>query len=104
MLSDKIKNILRKVLVGGMISPDDKMAILELLENEAKGNTEKLKNEVGGIRVIYEHYKEIGDFAKAGRRIEAIKILREVSGVGLKEAKDAVDKEFPATPYRHNGW
>ena len=27
-----------------------------------------------------------------GRKIEAIKLLRELKGVGLKEAKDAVDR------------
>ena len=29
---------------------------------------------------------------KAGRKIEAIKLLREARGIGLAEAKDAVDR------------
>jgi large subunit ribosomal protein L7/L12 len=34
---------------------------------------------------------ELYDFIARGKLIEAIKIYREVTGVGLKEAKDAVD-------------
>jgi large subunit ribosomal protein L7/L12 len=31
---------------------------------------------------------------RAGRKIEAIKLLREQTGLGLKEAKDQVDELF----------
>ncbi len=34
---------------------------------------------------------EVHSLAAAGRKIEAIKLYREVTGLGLKEAKDAVD-------------
>lgn len=34
---------------------------------------------------------EIRALAAGGRKIEAIKIYREITGLGLKEAKDAVD-------------
>ncbi len=34
----------------------------------------------------------IEDLAHSGKKIEAIKVYRETFGVGLKEAKDAVDK------------
>jgi len=34
---------------------------------------------------------DLGAMARAGRKIEAIKIYRERMGVGLKEAKDAVE-------------
>jgi ribosomal protein L7/L12 len=34
----------------------------------------------------------VRDFAMAGRTIDAIKAYREVAGVGLKEAKEYVDK------------
>ena len=34
---------------------------------------------------------EVGAMAAAGRKIEAIKIYREITGLGLKESKDAVD-------------
>ncbi|WP_445938485.1 ribosomal protein L7/L12 [Pseudomonas sp.] len=33
---------------------------------------------------------------ECGRKIEAIKLLRELRGIGLKEAKDAVDDYGPA--------
>lgn len=36
--------------------------------------------------------KEILHLARSGRKIEAIKMYRETFGVGLKEAKDAVDR------------
>ena len=35
---------------------------------------------------------ELISTVKAGRRIEAIKLYRERTGAGLKEARDAVDK------------
>ena len=31
---------------------------------------------------------------EAGKKIEAIKLLREARGIGLKEAKDAIDPLF----------
>jgi hypothetical protein len=36
--------------------------------------------------------KEVRDAIIAGRKIEAIKLYREFSGQGLKEAKDAVEE------------
>ena len=35
---------------------------------------------------------------KAGRKIEAIKLLREARGIGLAEAKDAVDSVLLTQP------
>ena len=35
---------------------------------------------------------EIQDALRRGNKIEAIKIYREMTGVGLAEAKDAIDK------------
>lgn len=40
---------------------------------------------------------EIAAAIRAGRKIEAIKLYRETHGVGLKEAKDAVDAHDAAT-------
>lgn len=34
-------------------------------------------------------------FAKNGEKIAAIKLVREISGCGLKEAKDAVELAYP---------
>jgi len=36
---------------------------------------------------------------KAGRKIEAIKLLREARGIGLAEAKDAVDQVSLSKPH-----
>jgi ribosomal protein L7/L12 len=36
--------------------------------------------------------QHIADLIRRGRKIEAIKVLREATGVGLKEAKEAVDR------------
>ena len=39
-----------------------------------------------------EQLKAMTDALIAGRKIEAIKIYREATGLGLKEAKEAVEK------------
>ena len=36
--------------------------------------------------------EHIADLIRQGRKIEAIKLIREETGVGLKEAKDAVER------------
>ena len=36
----------------------------------------------------------IESLVRAGRKIEAIKLLREQKGIGLKEAKDEIDELF----------
>ncbi len=41
---------------------------------------------------------EIQDLAHKGRKIEAIKRFREVSGVDLKEAKEAVEAMIDKNP------
>lgn len=38
-----------------------------------------------------DRFDDVRDFVRAGRKIEAIKRYRELTGVGLKEAKDAVE-------------
>ncbi len=42
-----------------------------------------------------EHIEAIGSALAAGRKIEAIKIYREASGKGLKEAKEFIDALIP---------
>ena len=39
-----------------------------------------------------ETRKEVERLVKAGRKIEAIKVLHERVGLGLKQAKDLVDR------------
>jgi ribosomal protein L7/L12 len=38
-----------------------------------------------------EQFNAVRELMKAGNKIEAIKVYREITGVGLKEAKDAVE-------------
>lgn len=35
---------------------------------------------------------EVHEHLRAGKKIQAVKVYREITGVGLKEAKDAVDR------------
>ncbi|MBI5300665.1 MAG: ribosomal protein L7/L12 [Chloroflexi bacterium] len=46
---------------------------------------------------------EMADMVRAGKKIEAIKIYREVFGVGLKEAKDAVEALAAGKPVQVGG-
>jgi len=45
---------------------------------------------------------EVLEALRGGRKIEAIKLLREARGIGLREAKDAVEaaniQQIPQTP------
>ncbi|MDJ0344975.1 ribosomal protein L7/L12 [Streptomyces sp. H10-C2] len=36
--------------------------------------------------------REIDELVRQGKKIQAIKVYRELTGAGLKEAKDAVDR------------
>ena len=45
-----------------------------------------------GIDLTAAAMREAQALVKAGRKIEAIKLYRELTGVGLAEAKDAVEK------------
>jgi hypothetical protein len=44
------------------------------------------------IRQARETTEEVQQLVAKGRKVEAVKILRERSGLGLKEAKDLVDR------------
>ena len=41
--------------------------------------------------------------AKAGNKINCIKVIREMTGLGLKEAKDLYEKADPPAPYAAGG-
>ncbi|KAB1149435.1 hypothetical protein F7R91_06730 [Streptomyces luteolifulvus] len=45
-----------------------------------------------GLSLQYPRMDEVAALARDGRTIEAVKMYREVTGAGLKEAKEAVDK------------
>ncbi|WP_431044214.1 ribosomal protein L7/L12 [Streptomyces sp. P1-3] len=45
-----------------------------------------------GLREHDPELERVAELARNGRKIQAIKAYREVTGAGLKEAKDAVDR------------
>ncbi|MGW0083257.1 ribosomal protein L7/L12 [Streptomyces sp. NPDC003393] len=45
-----------------------------------------------GLREEDLRLEEVTRLLRAGKRIEAVKVYREATGSGLKEAKDAVDR------------
>lgn len=47
---------------------------------------------------------EVRKLAADGQRIAAIKLLRERTGLGLKEAKDLLDQTVPPPPHSYRGW
>ncbi len=44
------------------------------------------------VKIHGDNLEDIRELIKAGKLIEAIKAYRERTGLGLKEAKDAVDR------------
>jgi hypothetical protein len=64
--------------------------------DEAAAEIERLRGDItplpsGGPAPADSITPAIAEAIRAGRKIEAIKLYREAHGVGLKEAKDAVD-------------
>ncbi len=51
-----------------------------------------MSTSISGISVSPVYYRNIIKEIKNEKKIMAIKILREASGLGLKESKDAIDK------------
>ncbi len=49
------------------------------------------RSQPGGYHVPQENWQSINQKIAGGRKIEAIKELREISGLGLKEARDIVE-------------
>ena len=45
-----------------------------------------------GLEADEDLYQTVEGLLLQGRKIEAIKLYREMTGVGLKEAKDTIDK------------
>jgi hypothetical protein len=48
--------------------------------------------EIVASKAIYENREEFNTYIKLNRKIDAIKCLKEYTGGGLKESKDAIDK------------
>lgn len=45
-----------------------------------------------GLREDVPAMGQVAELARGGRKIEAIKVYREMTGAGLREAKEAVDR------------
>ncbi|WKX74234.1 ribosomal protein L7/L12 [Streptomyces sp. XD-27] len=45
-----------------------------------------------GLREDDPELGRVAELARNGKKVQAIKVYREVTGAGLKEAKDAVDR------------
>ena len=50
---------------------------------------------VGGYKLAKEDYIIVEDFMCNSKKINAIKHMRAATGIGLKEAKQAVEETFP---------
>ena len=50
---------------------------------------------VGGYKLAKEDYVKIEEFMIESKKINAIKHMRSATGIGLKEAKEAVEYTFP---------
>lgn len=68
-----------------MLKPDGGLIVSSVEDGEHQMNSETLP--IQAIAAL-----------KAGSKIEAIKIVREQQGVGLKEAKEIVETYIEATP------
>lgn len=67
----------------------------DAVEAIARGEQIQINNvvsgNIGGTTDQAEKMKEVVRLIRDGNKIEAIKVFREATGVGLKEAKDAVE-------------
>lgn len=57
------------------------------------------KSYLGSLEVSKQVFDEIDDFAKRGEKIKAIKLVRDVTGLGLNEAKEAIDSYWSKNHY-----
>lgn len=62
-----------------------------IAEREGREPTATTQQPVSGHGPEPGH-EEVAALARAGRKVEAIKLLRSQTGLGLKEAKEAVEK------------
>jgi ribosomal protein L7/L12 len=95
--------------VTSLLAQGGKMEAIKLMRDkkglglaEAKAAVETIGREeaivapapglMATIQRAQQMSEEVRRLATTGRKIEAIKMLREKSGIGLKEAKDLVDR------------
>ena len=105
--------VIRLAASGAILNSNDRLTLIHFLEEHSKLEAEKFH--IGIYKVNGDTYRRINDLAKqynAGQydtyrtggnpKINAIKLLREAAGIGLKEAKDAIDfyPGFPSPPQK----
>ena len=95
--------------VTGLLAQGGKMEAIKLMRDkkglglaEAKAAVETIGREeaivtpapglMATIQRAQQMSEEVRRLATTGRKVEAIRMLREKSGIGLKEAKDLVDR------------
>ena len=66
------------------------------------GNFGGTPGSASGIGNVFEKIKIVEEFARGGNKINAIKEYRAIYGVGLKEAKEAVDFYIERGHWREN--
>lgn len=72
------------------------MAIIEILqgydaENDSWVRAFRTKNLNVGTYMTKSQYKRVNDHLKEGHKLAGVKELKDITGLGLKEAKDVLD-------------
>ena len=97
-----MRNFLRALVLDVSISLDYRQEALGHLIKLEIEESRKVDRRVslGGIMVDPEVFEECKRLAGVGEKIKAIKALKHACGGGLRETKEAVEKEFyGANPY-----
>lgn len=79
-------------------------ANLPLLREETARLIDDLTKIVSGEKAMNEWICNVEYLFKRGNKIEVIKHIREVSKMGLKDAKKLVDKYWGVSEYERNNW
>ena len=89
----EINQFLRKIVLANETSYDLRSEALSLLIKTETQDfvSSKMGKVVQRFNITPYQYKQIQDLISGKQKIDAIKLLREFSGIGLKEAKDAVE-------------
>lgn len=86
------------------VSLSEALSILDaaLLINPAKfdWNNATLDAKVAQAKALPEVMQHIGTTYETSKKIQAIKVLRDVSKMGLKESKDVIDALTPPAKWR----
>lgn len=65
---------------------------LEAIERKLDLLLERVGGGVTFEKAVSDRVEEVGRLVEAGKKIQAVKLYRELTGMGLREAKWAVDE------------